>query len=85
MSVMHKLDSWVRFQSVQDGERERQAILRQQPAPNPEHLTRPTKVRRIGRGFTVAGRGVEMGETVTVDAFTAEGLCKMGRAELVEG
>lgn len=51
---------------------------------NPEWMSRPVKVRRIGRGFAVSGRPVEMHEIVTVDAYTARGLIAMQRAELVE-
>ncbi|MEQ1794297.1 MAG: hypothetical protein ABL970_08915 [Nitrospira sp.] len=87
MSVMHhKLDSWVKYQAVQDYEAERQAILQQPIMKNPDHLTKPVRVRRIGdprRGFSVHGRAIQLYEVVTVEASVAAGLCQMGKAEMV--
>jgi hypothetical protein len=83
MSMRLKLQSWIRHREGQDAELDRLAVLREKPARNPPHLTIPTRVRRIGRGFTLRGRAVAMGEVVVVEASVAAGLVAMNRAELV--
>lgn len=50
---------------------------------NPEWMSTPTKIKRVGRGFVAHGRPVELGEIVTVSRYDAEGLVKMGKAVFV--
>jgi len=50
---------------------------------NPEWMSTPTKIKRVGRGFIAAGRPVELGEVVVVTRYDAEGLVKLGKAIIV--
>lgn len=54
------------------------------PFVNDSRLTRPTRIKRVGRGFIVNAHAVQMGETVITDASTAADLIYLGKAALVE-
>lgn len=55
-----------------------------QPFRNDPKFSRPTRIKRVGRGFVAAGRHIELGETVVTDAATAADMCFLGKASLVE-
>ncbi|MBA5865412.1 MAG: hypothetical protein GDA67_01815 [Nitrospira sp. CR1.3] len=51
---------------------------------NPAWMSARVKIKRIGRGFMCHGRAVELREVVTMEAYAAQGLVAMGRAERIE-
>jgi hypothetical protein len=75
--------AWQKHRSAVEQEADRRNFLNKPLPPNmnSEAVTKPTRIRRIGRGFLVAGRAVQMGETVVVRAVDACELVYLKRAE----
>ena len=61
-TLAQRLHSWQQYDEGGGTGTAHRAVLSHKPAPNPEHLTRPVKIKRIGRGFIANGRAVVMGE-----------------------
>jgi hypothetical protein len=75
--------SWRKYDAFREAELERVSFLMKPISReiNPEHITAPTKIRRVGGGFSANGKDVKMGEVVTVPRNIAVDLCALGRAE----
>lgn len=63
-------------------ETERLAELRKPPAANPPHLTKPTRCTVL-KAFCVAGKRVELGQTVTLEFHVARDLAAIHKVEVL--
>ena len=81
-SAYTRLQNWTTMQLANDAERERLAILQKPPAPNPPELLKATPVRVL-KPFCVAGKRIEVGETIDLQWHDARSLAALGKVELV--
>jgi hypothetical protein len=75
--------NWTVAQAEVERERERLAYLKQPPAPNPAHLTTPTRCRAKG-SFYVRGHCVLPGTILEIERHDAHSLAAIGKVELLD-